>query len=108
MDPSESRFQQWIIPSSAGLRMTPEEFDAITRFNKRYRYELVHGVLVVTPPPAAAERALNDELGRLLLNYGDRQPAGSSPESTLLEHRSARLMTATENNLDYEIRRGRP
>ena len=86
MDTSESRFQQRIIPSSAGLRMTPEEFDAITHFDERYRYELVHGVLVVTPPPAAAERALNDELGRLLRDYKDRQPQVSNLDAVLPEH----------------------
>ena len=35
--------------------MTPEEFDALEEYDENYRYELVHGVLVVTPIPLAEE-----------------------------------------------------
>ena len=51
MSTSKVRIRPRISPSCAGLRMTPEEFDALTDFDERYRYELVRGVLVVTPPP---------------------------------------------------------
>ena len=34
---------------SAGLPMTPAEFDAFENWDEDYRYELVHGVLIVTP-----------------------------------------------------------
>jgi Uma2 family endonuclease len=66
--------------------MTPEEFDAITHFDDRYRYELVHGVLVVTPPPAAAERDSNEELGYLLRDYKKNHPQGPALDKTLSEH----------------------
>ena len=66
MSTSKVRTRPRISPSCAGLRMSPEEFDAITNFDDRYRYELVRGVLVVTPPPAEAERDPNEELGYLL------------------------------------------
>ena len=46
--------------SSAGIRMTPQEFDAVTRDDDRFRYELIHGVLVVSPIPARAEAGPND------------------------------------------------
>jgi len=60
-----------IGPQSAGNRMTVEEFDALppSRFVKGYRYEVIRGVLVVTPPAGDAEADPNDELGRLLRNY---------------------------------------
>ena len=80
------RLRQRLGPSSAGLRMSREEFDALTNVDDRYRYELVHGVLVVSPPPAAAERGPNDELGRLLLNYKYDHPQGSHLDETLPEH----------------------
>ena len=34
---------------SAGVLMTPGEFDAIEDYDEEFQYELVHGVLVVTP-----------------------------------------------------------
>ena len=40
----------------AGMLMTPEEFDAIDEADENYKYELIHGVLVVTPPPLEEER----------------------------------------------------
>ncbi len=86
MSTSRVRIRPRVSPSCAGLRMTPEEFDSITNFDDRYRYELVRGVLVVTPPPAAAERGPNDELGRLLLNYRDGHPLGFHLDDTLPEH----------------------
>jgi Uma2 family endonuclease len=80
------RIRQRMMPSSAGLRMTPEEFDAITRFDDRYRYELVRGVLIVSPPPAAAERGPNDDLGHLLRTYQEQHPQGSIIDDTLPEN----------------------
>jgi Uma2 family endonuclease len=65
--------------------MTPEEFDSITDYDDRYRYELVHGVLVVTPPPAVTERDPNDELGYLLRFYKEHHPQGSHLDETLPE-----------------------
>lgn len=32
----------------AGLAMSPEEFDAVTHADLRYRYELIGGILVVS------------------------------------------------------------
>jgi Uma2 family endonuclease len=65
--------------------MTPEEFDAITHFDERYRYELVHGVLVVNPIPVEAESDPNEELGYLLRNYKKHHPQGSALDKTLQE-----------------------
>src|SRR5690349_4704327 len=68
---------------SAGVLMTPEEFDAIEEYDENYRYELVHGVLVVTPIPLAEETGPNELLGRLLLNYQEDHPEGSALDYTL-------------------------
>ena len=51
-------------PESAGMLLTPEEFDAVTDYDDQFRYELIRGVLVVTPIPAEAEAAPNDEWAR--------------------------------------------
>ncbi len=61
--------------------MTPEEFDATPEraFDDRYRYELIRGVLVVTPPPGSGERGPNDELGYLLRLLQGDQPARVDP-----------------------------
>lgn len=66
--------------------MTPEEFDAIVNYDDRYRYELVHGVLVVSPFASAAERDPNEELGYLLRLYRDQHPLGGAVDATLTEN----------------------
>jgi Uma2 family endonuclease len=65
--------------------MTPEEFDAITDSDERYHYELVQGVLVVTPIPSEAEADPNEELGYWLRTYRDQHPQGSALNLTLSE-----------------------
>jgi Uma2 family endonuclease len=70
---------------SNGRLMTPDEFDAVTVYDDRYRYELVHGVLVVTPIPGAGESDPNEELGRFLRNYQADHPQGSVLDMTLAE-----------------------
>jgi len=69
--------------TSAGTLMTPEEFDAVTEYDPEYCYELIHGVLVVTPIPLAEETDPNDELGHLLRNYQDQHPQGRILDGTL-------------------------
>jgi Uma2 family endonuclease len=71
--------------SSNGMLMTPEEFDAITRADERFRYELIHGVLIVTRLPLPAESDPNEELGYLLRRYKDDDPRGSVLDATLAE-----------------------
>jgi len=63
--------------------MTPEEFDALEEYDENYRYELVHGVLVVTPIPLAEETGPNELLGYLLLYYRQFHPQGSALDHTL-------------------------
>lgn len=72
-------------PYSAGLRMTPQQFDQ-AEFEEGWRYELINGVLVVSPIPSEEERSANDELGHLLLNYRQAHPKGKVLNATLFEH----------------------
>lgn len=67
--------------------MTPAEFDAIPphRWDDRYRYELIRGVLVVSPFAGPAERDPNDDLGHLLRSHGETHPLGSALDLTLPE-----------------------
>jgi Uma2 family endonuclease len=71
-------------PLSAGMLLTAKEFDR-ARFEDGWRYELINGVLVVSPIAARSERHPNDELGYLLMNYRDSHPLGSSLDLTLYE-----------------------
>ncbi len=71
-------------PRSAGLLMTPEEFDD-ARFIDHYRYELIRGVLVVSPPPGNAEVDSNQYLGYLLVGHQEHHPQGSAIDVTLPE-----------------------
>src|SRR5947209_10899325 len=70
-------------PQSAGVLMTPAEFDAIEEYDESCRYELVHGVLVVTPIPLAEETGPNELLGYSLLDYRAHHPQGSALDYTL-------------------------
>lgn len=73
-------------PEMAGTLMTPEEFDSATDGDELYVYELIHGVLVVTPPPSEGERGPNELLGNLLFLYRRQHPQGAALDYTLTEH----------------------
>jgi Uma2 family endonuclease len=71
---------------SSGIRMSARQYRGLSpdQFDEHYRYELVHGVLVVTPPPLPDERDPNDELGHLLRTYRD-SPLAKTFDATLWE-----------------------
>ncbi len=79
---------------SAGIMMSPEEFDAIEEYDELYQYELIRGVLVVTPIPLDSEAYPNETLGGLLFVYKRQHPLGSALDLTLQEryvyHRDSR------------------
>jgi Uma2 family endonuclease len=72
-------------PESAGMLMSPEEFDAVTEYDDGVRYELIRGVLVVTPIPSEAEASPNDELGAMLRQHRREHPQGAALDETLPE-----------------------
>jgi Uma2 family endonuclease len=71
-------------PDSAGTLMAPREFDR-AEFVEGWRYELLHGVLIVTPPPLEEERDPNGELCYRLRVYRDTHPQGGALDGTLYE-----------------------
>ena len=74
-----------IGPDSAGIAMTPEEFDEITDYDELYRYELIHGVLVVAIIPLESEACPNERLGGLLFLHQRQHAQGASIDLTLPE-----------------------
>lgn len=72
-------------PNANGMLLSPEEFDS-AEFERGWRYELIRGVLIVTPAPLAEERDPNEELGHLLRNYQEGHPEGAALNKTLYEH----------------------
>ncbi len=72
-------------PRDAGMPMTFGEFES-AEFVPGPRYELIHGVLVVSPAPLPAERNSNDVLGHWLQQYQDAHPLGSALDLTLPGH----------------------
>src|SRR5690349_2459636 len=68
---------------SAGLRMTPEEFDSIEEYDENYRYELVNGVVSVSPIPLPDETNPNDLLGYFLRIYQENHPNGKVLDATM-------------------------
>jgi len=75
--------------------MTPEEFDATpaSAWVPYNRYELIRGVLVVSPAVSYAEADPNEELGLLLRIYQGTHPEGRAIDFTLSE----RTVPTTEN-----------
>jgi Uma2 family endonuclease len=75
-----------LSPDMAGTLMTPEEFDtADVAPDDLSRYELIHGVLIVTPIPSEEEVDPNEELGHLLRAYREAHPQGRVLDKTLPE-----------------------
>src|ERR1022692_646301 len=69
---------------SNGVLMTPEEFDH-AEFDELWDYELINGVLIVSPIPLRQEADPNEELGYMLRLYHDSHPKGKSLDFTLGE-----------------------
>jgi Uma2 family endonuclease len=69
------------------MLMTPEEFDAIPedRWVRGNRYELIRGVLIVSPPVNNEEADPNDYLGFLLRLYQETHPKGRVIDATMPE-----------------------
>ncbi len=84
---SRSRSLARIGPGSSGRLMTREEFDALRpeQFIGRNRYELINGVLIVSPRAGLGERNPNDELGYLIRLYRDTPPHGAIIDGTAPE-----------------------
>lgn len=74
-------------PDSAGLRMSPREFDDIgeDEYERGFRYELVDGVIVVSPAPGDGQSDPVDLLGYLLNAYRFEHPSGSVLSKTAPE-----------------------
>jgi Uma2 family endonuclease len=68
------------------MSMTREEFWEHDDWVPGYRYELVHGVLIVNPPPDIGERNPNDELGYWIRSFRDSHPNGRLIDETSPEH----------------------
>lgn len=73
-------------PGMAGALLTPREFDAAEWDGEGEIFELVNGVLVVSPPPLEEERDPNEQLGYLLRLYRQQHPKGAALDRTLPEH----------------------
>ena len=76
--------------NSNGYLMSREEFEALTPedCDPRFRYELLNGVVIVSPPPSDGEADPNDELGFLLRTY-KLTPQGRCLDNTLFEREVA-------------------
>lgn len=76
-------------PESNGIQLDSEEFDAVEDYDENYVYELINGVVIVSPPPAEGERGPNDLLGYLLQKYKFENPLGGCIDYTLPEQHVA-------------------
>jgi Uma2 family endonuclease len=79
-------------PGSNGILMTPREFDRAD-FEDGWRYELINGVLIVSPIPLENEADPNGELEYMLRNYRNNHPQGAALDATMPE----RIVRTLEN-----------
>ncbi|MBM79633.1 MAG: hypothetical protein CMJ78_03440 [Planctomycetaceae bacterium] len=79
-------------PDANGITLTPEEFDSAD-FEAGWRYDLIRGVLIVSPSPSKKERGPNELLARLLGNFQEDHVNGSTLDDTLSEE----TITTNEN-----------
>ena len=87
---------------SNGMELSSEDFDAVTKWDPAYRYELIHGVVIVSPIPAEGESASVDELGYLLMKFKRENPLGKLLDWTLPE-RYIHLPNETRRRADRVI-----
>jgi Uma2 family endonuclease len=71
-------------PESNGILLTPRQFDEAD-FDECWDYELVNGVLIVSPIPSDNEVDPNEQLGHWLRNYQETHPLGPALNATLPE-----------------------
>jgi Uma2 family endonuclease len=69
---------------SNGRLLTPREFDRAD-FEDGWHYELINGVLIVSPIPSNSETDPNEQLGHWLRTYQEQHPQGSHLDRTLPE-----------------------
>jgi len=78
----------WLLDqSSNGLLMSGDEFARLTHddCDPAFRYELINGVVIVSPPPDDAGQGPNERLGNWLWDYQQRHPTGKVLDDTLME-----------------------
>jgi Uma2 family endonuclease len=63
-----------VVPQFIGLRLSAEEFFALP--DDGCRYELVNGVVIVTPSPLPRHQKVALEIARQLANYLEKNPVG--------------------------------
>lgn len=74
---------QLIGPGAAGITLTKTAF-LKADFEDGWRYELINGVLIVSPVPLRQERGPNEYLGYLLITYQE-SPQGTALDGTITE-----------------------
>jgi Uma2 family endonuclease len=89
-------------PRSAGLLLTPAEFDRATGI-RGWRYELINGVLIVSPTPSRKERTPNDYLGYCLWAYREQHPQGSALDMTVPEEKIETRQGQDRRRMDRAI-----
>jgi Uma2 family endonuclease len=85
MEVTADRDEYELDAHSNGTLMSPEEFDAVEEYDRDYRYELIHGVVIVNPIPGGGETSPNDELRYLFRRYAEDHPSGALIDETLPE-----------------------
>jgi len=87
---------------SHGAAMDAHEFDAVTDWDRDYQFELIHGVVVVSPITSEGEAGPNDELAFLLRQYRNKHPAGNVIDDTLPE-RYVHLLDGSRRRADRVV-----
>lgn len=72
--------------SANGMAMSVAEFDAVETWDESYRFELIHGVVVMSPAPLIGERFPNGYLEYVLRLYRKTDAGKAVGVLTVSEH----------------------
>jgi Uma2 family endonuclease len=90
-----------LSPYLAGRRMTPEEFDEAD-FEEGWRYELIEGILVVSPIPKMPSRGMGSKLVQRLENYCEQRGKGIEFLTVFQEH-EVRIANGARRRCDVAV-----
>jgi Uma2 family endonuclease len=89
MPPQVRQFRPHLLLDAGanGVLMTREEFEALKHddCDPCFRYELINGVVIVSPPPDDAGHGPNERLGNWLWDYQQRHSSGKLLDDSLME-----------------------
>lgn len=91
-----------IGPEDTGRLISPEEFDLIEDYEEGWRYELIRGVLIVSPIPKKPSRGMAGKLIQRLENYAEDRGL-SEEQLTVMFEEEIRIPNGNRRRCDVAV-----